>query len=343
MKKAAIIIVNWNGKKLLRGCLRSLYRQTYKNFDVYFVDNGSVDGSSEYVKRYFSKAKIIQLDKNYGFAGGNNKGIEKSFEDKKVKYIVCLNNDTIVNKNWLKGLIKTAERSKDIGMVSSKAYFPDGKIQNAGMGLERALQVNRFGGHSIGFGKKDYKNLKKEIEIFAPGGVAPLFRREIFEELLKEQGEIFDEDYFNYVEDLDIGFRIRLKGYKAYLSPKAKLTHLHSQTGGIASPSKAYYCERNTVLTALKNLPLSLIMRFYISNLKLKLSYLKKKNKSVERLSSSTSFSKMLLIVLKANLVPLIMLPRFIKKRRKILKGRKVSKKEIKRWFNEFSRERMEG
>src|SRR3989338_5395553 len=195
-KKASIIIVNWNGKKFLKDCLNAVCKQTYKNFQVYFVDNGSLDGSSDYVRRDFPKTKTIQLNKNYGFAKGNNEGIKEAFKDKSIEYIVCLNNDTIVDKNWLKELVKTAEKDKKIGMVSSKAYFPDGKIQNAGLSFEKALQINKDGGISIGYGKKDSEvpSLQKEIEIFAPGGVAPLYKRKMLEELYKINKEYFDED-----------------------------------------------------------------------------------------------------------------------------------------------------
>src|SRR3989344_3399710 len=123
MKKASIIIVNWNGMKFLKNCLDSVYKQTYKNFQVYFVDNGSIDGSSEFVKKNYLKAKIIQLDKNYGFAKPNNIAIKESFKDKEVEYIVCLNNDTIVDKNWLKELVKTARKDKKIGAVGSLALY----------------------------------------------------------------------------------------------------------------------------------------------------------------------------------------------------------------------------
>ena len=188
MKKAAIVIVNWNGKKFLRNCLDSVYKQTYKNFQLYFVDNGSIDGSSEFVKRNYPKTIIIQLDKNYGFAKPNNIAIKEAFKDKLIEYIVCLNNDTIVDNNWLKELIKTTQKDKRIGAVSSKAYFPDGRIQNAGLSLEKALQINKEGGISIGYGltDKEAPNLSEEIEIFAPGGVAPLYKREILEQIYGE-------------------------------------------------------------------------------------------------------------------------------------------------------------
>ena len=320
MKKAAIIIVNWNGKKFLKNCLNAVYKQTYRNFQVYFVDNGSIDESSKFVKENYSGALIVQLDKNYGFAKPNNIAIKKAFKDKSVGYIVCLNNDTIVDRNWLKELIKTVQKDTKIGAVSSKAYFSDGRIQNAGLSLEKALQINKEGGISLGYGltDKEAPNLSKEIEIFAPGGVAPLYKREILEQIYYRDKEIFDEDFFAYAEDLDLGFRIRSLGYKSILSPKAKLIHLHSQTSKKASPFKTYYSERNTILTAIKNLSIFNLLLFPFRNIVLKCSYLFKKNNSVQQLSKKVGSFGMVLILIKANLIATFYFPKMLIKRYRI-------------------------
>ena len=110
MKKVAVIIVNWNGKKFLGNCLKSVYEQSYDNFDLYFVDNGSIDDSVEFVKKNFPKACIISLTENTGFALGNNIGIEKALEDSDVEYVVLLNNDTVTEKDWLQSTKKVGGR-----------------------------------------------------------------------------------------------------------------------------------------------------------------------------------------------------------------------------------------
>jgi len=320
-EKTAIIIVNWNGKKFLKNCLNAVFKQTYKNFDVYFVDNGSVDDSSKYVRENFLKVKIIQLDKNYGFAKGNNKGIEEAFKDKKVEYIVCLNNDTIVDKNWLKELIKTAEKNEKIGAVSSKAYFKDEKtIQNAGLIFSKSIQINKKGGISLGYGltDKEAPELSNDIEIFAPSGVAPLYKRAVLEKLLLGDKEIFDEDFFAYSEDLDLGFRIKNLKYISYLASNAKLVHLHSQTAGKESLFKVYYCERNVILTAIKNLPIYDLLLFSFRNIGLKISYLFNKNDSVEKLKKNIGFLGMFWILIKANIAALFLMPKMLVKRWRI-------------------------
>jgi len=130
-----IIILNWNGKKLLKTCLSSLFRLTaYPNYKVIVVDNGSTDSSVEFVKKHFPKADILALDKNYGFAEGNNKGIKYVLKKYSPKYILLLSNDIkIVQKDWLGKLVRTAESNKKIGSVcpieiSKKPLFKDKKI-----------------------------------------------------------------------------------------------------------------------------------------------------------------------------------------------------------------------
>ena len=341
MKKAAIIIVNWNGKKFLKNCLDAVFRQNYKNFHVYFVDNGSIDGSADYVKQNFPKTTIIQLDKNYGFAKGSNEGIKEALKDKDIDYIVCLNNDTIVSKDWLKELVKTAERNPKIGMVSSKAYFLNKKIQNAGLILKKEILSYKEGGVSLGYGKSDleFKKLNNEIEIFAPGGVAPLYKREMMLDLLKINHEFFDEDFFAYVEDWDVGFVGRLRGWRCLLSPKAKLIHLHSKSSGIGSAFKIFHSERNVILTAIKNLPLGLLIQFIYYNVKAKINYITDQKKNKQRRRTKLSKMQILKIVLKAYMSSMILLPKMIIKRYNIQTKKKVSDDEIRIWFDTYGEE----
>lgn len=322
-KKVAVIILNWNGISFLGDCFNAVYSQTYKNFDVYLVDNGSMDSSIDFVRNNFSKVKIIALEYNTGFARGNNIGIKEAFKDAEVNYIACLNNDTIVSNKWLEELVKTAEKKIIIGAVSSKAYFTDKiTIQNAGLEFSNTVQINKKGGVSIGFGLTDLEapELLKDIEIFAPGGVAPLYKREVLEKIIKRDKEIFDEDFFAYVEDLDIGFRIRSMGYECYLSANAKLIHLHSQTGGASSPFKSYFLARNVVLTAIKNFTLINLLLFPFRSLFMMASILFKKNESVKKLKGNIGIFGMILILIKANFSALCLMPKFLVKRWKIKK-----------------------
>ncbi len=238
-KKAAIIIVNWNGKKLLKNCLNSVFKQTYRNFEVYFVDNGSIDGSSDFVKSNFPKVKVIQLDKNYGFAKGNNEGIKKAFKDKLVQYIVCLNNDTIVDKNWLKELVKTAEKDEKIGQVQSKVLLSDKKtIHSVGVRI-----LKDFASENIGFLEKDIRQYEKDREIDSAIGCSILIKRKVLEKI-----GLFDEHFFSYKEDDDLSLRVKKLGYKIFYANKSVVYHIHSFTFKPKSNIKLYYNERNRLL-----------------------------------------------------------------------------------------------
>lgn len=258
-KKVAIIIVNFNGKEFIKKCLDSVFKQSYTYFDIYFIDNGSSDNSIEFVKKNYSnsKLKIIKLNKNYGFAKGNNIGIKEAFKDKKVKYIVCLNNDTIVNRNWLKELVKTAEKDKKIGAVGSKIIFLNKKNKINSLGI-----IPLPNGNGINYGKNQKSILyKKEEIIFGPCAAAALYKREVLEKI-----GLFDEKYFCYLEDVDLAYRINLAGYISVLNPKSWLYHVHSGTSIKMGSFKSYLIIRNSMYNILKYLKLSYLLIYpYLS------------------------------------------------------------------------------
>jgi len=296
-KKVAIIIVNWNGKKFIKDCLNAVFKQTHKKFKVYLVDNGSTDGSSDFVNKIFPQTKIIQLDKNYGFAKGNNVGIKEAFKDKSIKYIVCLNNDTIVDKNWLKEMVKTAGSNNKIGAVGSVSLYPNKTIQNAGIRLLKSKTFNEdyLGAMSIGYGKPS-NHFKRDFKIFAPSGVSALYKREMLEEL-----GLFDEDFFSYCEDIDMGFRIKLSKWSCFCSARSKLIHFHSQTTGLGSPFKAYYSKRNGYFLAMKYFSFLDIVLFPFRDIIWNFRNLFKKSKlnSVNKLKKNMGFLGLFWIMLR--------------------------------------------
>mgnify|MGYP003395948958 CR=1 FL=1 len=115
-KLVTVIIPNWNGKELLKVCLKSLANQSFKDFEVVVIDNGSSDGSSDYIKKFHPKVKVIELDKNYGFAKAVNMGIQSTNS----KYLFLLNNDTEVDKDCIKYLVETANKLKEAGFIAPK-------------------------------------------------------------------------------------------------------------------------------------------------------------------------------------------------------------------------------
>jgi len=312
MKKVAVIIVNWNGKKFLGNCLKSVYEQSYDNFDLYFVDNGSIDDSVEFVKKNFPKACIISLTENTGFALGNNIGIEKALEDSDVEYVVLLNNDTVTEKDWLQSLVKLVDYENKVDMISSKSLFLDGKVQTIGLKFEKNLMGDSLGGLAIGFGQND-TDFNKVEEVFCPSGVSCLYSRR----LLQEVG-FFDEDFFAYAEDLDLGMRARKKGYKCLFSPDSRLIHLHSQSsGGRASKFKSFLIKRNIYFVAIKNFSTKDLLLFPFRDFawNFKNIFSGNKNKSSYILRKKVGIFGIFLTILHAYSSVIYYLPKMLKKR----------------------------
>jgi GT2 family glycosyltransferase len=236
MVSVTIVIANYNGRKYLKKCISSLYKQTYKDFEIILVDNASKDDSIVFVKNNFPKVKIIQNKKNLGFSGGNNLGVKFS----KGRYIFFVSQDTETDKNCLKELMSCIKKSKDtIACPKILLSYERNKINATGLAL-----------HYLGYGwcdnlGKPSKEQNEEREILFPSGTAFLIDKKIFNSI-----NGFDEIYFAYYEDTDLGWRLRLKNYKVMLVPKAKLYHQYIFS---RHSIKIYFAERNRIVTILKN------------------------------------------------------------------------------------------
>ena len=253
----SVIIVNYNGLKYLEPCFNSLFKVDKDDFslDIIMVDNLSKDGSVNFVKEKFPEIEIIENDIN-NYAKALNLGIEKSKGD----YIAILNNDTTVEKNWLRGLVAAMDRDERIGVVQSKILFSDGKTINS-VGVE---EVEDFYFRDIGFDEKDIGKYEeeKEREYFSGGSV--LLRRGCVESV-----DNFDEDFVMYMEDIDYSIRCHDKGWEIFYAPKS-VTH-HRYHGTASSDLCEYFCSRNRLLLLGKHYPLSLSQsiktsHFYLKN-----------------------------------------------------------------------------
>lgn len=248
--KAAVVIPNWNGRSLLEDCLSSLYRQSFKNFEIILVDNGSTDNSLEYVKNNFpSDVRIIKLKKNFGFAKAINEGVKAS----NAEYVVFLNNDTSVDKDWLKNLIQCADFHPEVISVNSKLLnFQNKKIID-GVGI----LINEVGqARSIGWNEKNYGQYEKEQYIFGATGGASLFRRFDFIKV-----GMFDENYFMYFEEVDFAFRAQFLGYKSIFCPKALVYHKHKATAKKMPQHIEYWQFKNMTQTIIKDFPTAIILK----------------------------------------------------------------------------------
>jgi GT2 family glycosyltransferase len=241
----SIIIVNWNGMVHLPDCLNSLAEQTFRDLEVIMVDNGSDDGSVEFVKGHYPWVKVVALSENIGFASGNNRG----FEHSSGHYIVTLNNDTRAEPDWLETLIRVADAYPLAGMVGSRicSFSDPDIIDSVGMGICRD-------GMSRGrFRNRRWSTLRlSDVErILFPSACVALYKRAMIEDI-----GFFDDDFFAYAEDSDLGLRGRLAGWEAVAATQAVVYHKYSQSTGILSAFKLYLVERNHYWVVWKNFPL---------------------------------------------------------------------------------------
>ncbi len=246
--ETSVIIPNWNGLEFLKACLPSLESQSYRNFEVIVVDNGSTDGSVEYIKKNFSKFRLIELSKNVGFSPAVNLGIKSA----RGNFIVLINNDTKVDKLCLENLLKAAKQHKEVGMVAAKMlqfYHPE-LIDSAGDYIDAV-------GHAqnIGWGEKDSEKFNKPGSVFLVTGGGSLFKREVFDKV-----GLFDNDYFAYMEDVDLCFRAQLAGFKGWYEPRAKIYHIHKATSSRNKSFTEYLQFRNMTMTVLKDFPKPLLL-----------------------------------------------------------------------------------
>jgi GT2 family glycosyltransferase len=246
----SVIVLNWNGKTVVRACLDSVLSQNYEKIEIIVVDNASEDGSAEIVENDYKQVLLIRNHKNLGFGAGNNIGIREAKGD----YILVLNNDTELDRACIGEMKRAIDQDRRYGACASKIYFRDtpGIIDAAGI-------VVYPDGLSIGRGQFEPGNLyEREEEVFFASGCCALYRREMLEDI-KLAGEYYDEDFFAYAEDTDLGWRARLRGWRCIYTPAAVVYHAHSAATGNYSPFKAYLVERNRMWLETKNFPLILI------------------------------------------------------------------------------------
>lgn len=249
MPKASLIIPNWNGAHLLSACLQSINEQTFRDFEVIVVDNGSLDNSLEVIKKVLPKTKVIALPENVGFSPAVNKGIKAA----QGKYIVLINNDAKLDKNCLNFLIQAADLHEEVGFVAAKMlnFFDKTVIDSAGDYIDAVGHAN-----NIGFGEKDGPKFSKEGSLFLATGGGSLFKKEVFEKV-----GLLDEDYFAYFEDVDLCLRAQLQGYKGWFEPKAVIFHIHKATSGKNKPFLEYLQFRNMAATIIKDFPKALLFK----------------------------------------------------------------------------------
>ena len=251
--KVSIIILNYNGLTDTKKCLNSLLKTKYSNFEVIVADNGSKTDESLILKKKFTdkRFKFIRFEKNYGFSGGNNRVVNLINS----KYIALLNNDTIVTPNWLNPLIKTLEEDNTIAVVQPKILWMDNKryFDYAGAcgGFIDILGYPFTKGRIFYTQEKDKGQYDSISDIFWASGAAMIIRRNIFKKI-----GYFDERFFNYMEEIDLCFRIHRAGFRVICNPKSVIYHKGAVSSSGNEMKKRFWEHRNNLLLILKNYPL---------------------------------------------------------------------------------------
>jgi len=251
-----VLILSFNGKSLLEDSVSSYLANDYTNFEVVVIDNGSNDGTLEYVEKSFPKAKVIRLEKNRGYSGGFNFGLDYAFNQRNADYVLITNNDVKADENVIASLVEVAESDPMIGFVTGKVYYFDQPniLQTVGKKEDPVLWN---GGH-IG-GKEEDKGLYDEIrELPFADDIFTLVRKEMHEEIGG-----YDSTFFLQSEEYDWQARAKKKGYKIFYTPKAKIWHKESMTIGKTSPLKEYYNARNPMLVILKHKSPEFFKRYF--------------------------------------------------------------------------------
>jgi GT2 family glycosyltransferase len=321
----SVIIVNWNRQELLRACLASLGRQRGVEFETIVVDNGSADGSAGLAAEW--GARVIRNPENRGFCAANNQGIAAA----RGEYVALLNNDAEAEPDWLAALLRACSSAPDVGMAASKVLvwedpkridkvghviFPDGQNKGRGAGV---LDTGQF---------------DREEETLWPDGCAAMYRKAMLDAIGG-----FDEDFFAYGDDAELGLRARIAGWRCLYTPEAVVRHHRGATMGKGSASRLALIERNRVLLALKLFPWSLLWLnplFFAVRLAAGAAMAGRGAGDTAHFPGISGKLRMAAALLRGDWQALTMAPRILRKRRDIARLRKLSPREVRRllWAN---------
>ena len=304
MKQVSVIIVSHNQKELLVRCLNSLKNQTYKNINILIIDDCSKDGTAERIKNEFPEVKLLVNKEEKLLSNSQNIGIKNT----EGEYVFFLENDVVLEKNYIEELIKVFDYDPSIGMAVGLILRDDCKtIDSTGLFLGKSRKpIER------GFNQKNNGQFMKSEYIFGVGQIAGIFRRRLLEEI-KLNGEYFDETYGIFYEDLDLSWRANLLGWKAFYNPKAVAYHIRGAT------------------TKSKNIRIKFFKKYYFPYLseELQFHYIKNRYMTILKNDSLKAFlnnlSYILLYEIKLWIYILIFYPKMIFKIPSMIKYLKIA------------------
>jgi GT2 family glycosyltransferase len=307
MSEISVIIVNWNGEHFLAECLSALRRQTFQNFETILVDNGSTDGSADFVRTQFPEVKLLELPENRGFTGGNIVGYEKARGD----LVALLNNDTEAHPNWLEEIQRASRAYPKAGSFASKMmyYYERSRIENCGFDLGTAGTTLDLGRDEL-----DGPDRNHPCTVFGACGGAAAYRRNVLDDI-----GFLDRDFFLIYEDVDLSFRAQLQGYECVYIPGAIVYHRYRASIGKAWARQVYFSQRNIEFVYLKNMPLRLILQ----SLPERLVYEVGSALYFVRQGAGSAFLRAKLDVVRS-------LPRILRERKEIQKRRKATNSQLR-------------
>ena len=299
----SIVIPNWNGIAFLPACLETLRRQTYSPVEVIVVDNASTDGSQALLRDCYPDVRLIELADNRGFTGACNRGMAAA----QGAVVALLNNDTEVELDWVHEIVEAFERHPDAGSVASKMLLYDRRDT-----LHTAGDLFTVDGQARNRGvwQPDGPDYDHEMPVFSACGGAAAYRRV----MLDEVGTL-DGDFFFSLEDVDLGWRAQLAGWRCIYAPGAVVYHHLSATGGGATAS--FFTGRNALWVIAKNYPSELLRKYWTQIVGAQLRLVWEALKAWRGRAARAR--------LRGMLAGLIGLPRMVRKRRAIQQDQKVS------------------
>jgi len=249
--QVSVIVLNYNGRHLLEACLSGVMHQTDIMYEVILVDNGSQDHSVDFVRKHFPEVRVVELPKNVGVAAGYNVGLRAA----QGTYLVTLNNDAVPQAGWLSALVAAVGTYPNVGSVASLVCRADdpSMIDSAGICVDVTGSAwDRLGGYPLNASGTSVR------EVFGVSAAAALYCRTMLDDV-----GLFAEHFFAYLEDVDLAWRSRLRGWTAVIAPRAVVVHEHSATSGEGSPFKLWHLGRNRIWCLIRNYPSPACWRFF--------------------------------------------------------------------------------
>jgi GT2 family glycosyltransferase len=265
-KSVIVLILNFNGKYLLEDSISSYLANDYDNFEVVVIDNGSKDGSQQWVEENYSDVFVLQTGSNLGYSRGFNYGLDYAFKKRKADYVLITNNDVKADSKVIAELVKVAEKDPMIGFVTGKVYYYDKPNVLQTVGYYEEDPTNFIGGH-IGNNENDKGQYDEIAQRLFCDDIFMLVKKHVYDSVGG-----YDTEFKYQVEQVDWQERGKSKGFKIYYTPHAKIWHKESMTIGKSSAFKTYYDVRNPFIFRLKYKDEEYIKRYSRYYLKFKVA-----------------------------------------------------------------------